>query len=106
MNRLIKIITILAFFITSFFTLPETNAEEVSSTDTNEQDFQIIEEESVTDWDTFLTTSNAFPDEMFEGIELFSLLEKSHRVAKFYCDNEYGYGFITFLILDGEPIFC
>ncbi|MBP3399863.1 MAG: Cys-Gln thioester bond-forming surface protein [Erysipelotrichaceae bacterium] len=106
MNRLIKIISILAFFITSFFTLPETNAEEVSSTDTNIQDFQIIEEESVTDWDTFLAISNAFPDEMFEGIELFSLLEKSHRVAKFYCDNEYGYGFITFLILDGEPVFC
>ncbi len=106
MNRLIKIISILSIFITSFFTIPVTNAEENITTESHEQEYQFIEEESETDWDSFLLSSNAFPDEMFEGISTFSTLSKSHRIAKFYCNNAYGYGFVTFLILDGEPVFC
>ena len=106
MGKFTKIIATLAIFITSFFNFPSAFAQESEDAEPVENEFQVVEEESETDWDTFLFTSNAFPDEMFGGIEMFSTLSKSHRVAKFYCDNEYGYGYVTFLILDGEPVFC
>ena len=106
MVKFTKIIATLAIFITSFFNVPAAFAQESEITEPVENEFQVVEEESETDWDTFLFTSNAFPDEMFGGIEMFSTLSKSHRVAKFYCDNEYGYGYVTFLLLDGEPVFC
>ena len=106
MVKITKIIATLAIFITSFFNIPSTYAEETEASATESNQYEVIEEEAQTDWDTFLFTSNAFPDELFGGIEMFSTLSKSHRVAKFYCDNEYGYGYVTFLILDGEPVFC
>ena len=106
MVKFTKIIATIAIFISSFFNVPAAFAQESEITEPVENEFQVVEEESETDWDTFLFTSNAFPDEMFGGIEMFSTLSKSHRVAKFYCDNEYGYGYVTFLLLDGEPVFC
>lgn len=106
MTKFMKLIATFAIFITSFFHVPAVSAEETETLNQATEQFQVIEEESETDWDTFLLSSNAFPDEMFEGISMFSTLSKSHRIAKFYCNNAYGYGFVTFLILDGEPVFC
>ncbi|MBE6107363.1 MAG: hypothetical protein E7192_01825 [Erysipelotrichaceae bacterium] len=106
MNKLMKLIATFAIFITSIFNVPTALAEEPEEINPEENVVHVTEEESDTDWDTFLFTSNAFPDEMFGGIEMFSTLTKSHRVAKFYCNNAYGYGYVTFLILDGEPVFC
>ena len=85
-----KLIATFAIFITSFFHVPAVSAEETETLNQATEQFQVIEEESETDWDTFLLSSNAFPDEMFEGISMFSTLSKSHRIAKFYCNNAYG----------------
>lgn len=95
-----KLVAIIAIFFSSINQISVIRAEE------EELKYQFIEETEEETWDNLLVQSNAFPDEMLSDIELYATLTKDYRIARITCNNEYGYAYISFLRLDGEPVFC
>ena len=69
MIRWLKVLAVFVLMMTAFFNLPEAMAKEQE--ESADLELKVTEEESQTDWDLFLVSSNSFPDEMFNGIEMY-----------------------------------
>ncbi len=97
---MIKILGLAAILIALIYGIPSVKAEKETET------FPVLEDSGKEDWSNFLEHSNVFPDEQSQGMMPLSVLTKDYRVARITCENEYGYAYVTFLRLDGEPVFC